>query len=75
MMATENKCLAAAFKNMRYSEYIRRVNNKNTIRGRLNDLEELTPDKILLGLKFSDRMHSKFLPIFPKILLHIKKYK
>eukprot|EP00343_Euplotes_focardii_P007131 CAMPEP_0205825366 /NCGR_PEP_ID=MMETSP0206-20130828/24946_1 /ASSEMBLY_ACC=CAM_ASM_000279 /TAXON_ID=36767 /ORGANISM="Euplotes focardii, Strain TN1" /LENGTH=196 /DNA_ID=CAMNT_0053124361 /DNA_START=300 /DNA_END=890 /DNA_ORIENTATION=+ len=53
-LTKENKGYIAAFKKMKYSEFLRRINKKNTLKSRLNELEEINPENVILNLKFSD---------------------
>ncbi|CAI2375262.1 unnamed protein product [Moneuplotes crassus] len=54
IIAKDAKCLVSAFKNMKPSEYLKKVNNKRSYKARYKELMDQSPREILLNQKLSD---------------------
>ncbi|CAI2376326.1 unnamed protein product [Moneuplotes crassus] len=56
MLAKENKCFIAASKNMKMSDYIKRIKRKRAIKRKFKQLEDPNPEQMVLNMDLSNSM-------------------
>ncbi|CAI2373549.1 unnamed protein product [Moneuplotes crassus] len=78
MLAKDNKCFVAAFKNMKASQYIKKMKSKRTLKRKykqLRKLEESHPEQIMLNMEYSESMMNYIEKSGPEYLRTCTVYK